>query len=249
MVRNTAIFSLRYFLPIVVTKDRTMKDFLFALLLVSISSTAVDADIFIDNYDAGTTLTQTFAGNNTKTTVDGGILGGSRDESITVRDLGGSEFFGALGFNGDFTISQGDDDQSFGSLTYNDFAAFDITDGGSNDRFNIGFVNNEVDSVLTDVFSITAVSGANSFTETFSVPASSSLPSTVAIDFSSFTGVDFTQLDSVQLAFDFATVPGSGVSLSSFSASSAVPEPTSILVLGVMSTGLMLRRRRRPIKS
>ncbi len=226
-----------------------MKIHILVLLASAFVVNCASADIVIDEYDVGTTLTQAFAGTNTKTTADGGILGGFRDESITVRDLGASDFFGAMGFSGDLTISQGSDDQSFGSLTYDDFAAFDLTGGGSNDRFNLGFVSNDVDAILTDVFSITATSGANSFTQLLSVPASSSLPSSVGVDFASFTGVDFTQLDSVELAFDFQTVPGSGVAISSFSATSAIPEPTALFVLGLVSTGLLIRRRRSTSKS
>jgi hypothetical protein len=64
-----------------------------------------------------------------------------------------------------------------------------------------------------------------SVTQLLTVPASSSLPQIVNVDFSGFIGVDFTQLDSVELAFDFQTTPGRDVEINFFGAATAVPHP------------------------
>ena len=56
------------------------------------------AEIVVDNYTAGSTIAQFGPGTFNQTTVSGSILGGSRDDSLTVRNLGGNEFFGNSGW-------------------------------------------------------------------------------------------------------------------------------------------------------
>jgi hypothetical protein len=84
-----------------------------------------------------------------------------------------------------------------------------------------------------------------SVTQLLTVPASSSLPQIVNVDLSEFIGVDFTQLDSVELAFDFQTTPGRDVEINFFGAATAVPEPSALILLGLGGSSLLLRRRRR----
>ena len=98
----------------------------FITTLVFVSSVfyaaTVTADITIDRYTTGSTLAQIGAGTSNQTTVHTSILGGERDTTLTVADLGGSEFFGVVGFGGQLQLAQGNNDQIQGSLLYNNFS-------------------------------------------------------------------------------------------------------------------------------
>ncbi|MGI9519449.1 MAG: PEP-CTERM sorting domain-containing protein [Pirellulaceae bacterium] len=198
----------------------------------------------IDTFSAGSALDQFGAGTNSQTTIDISILGGERDEILTVPDLSGAEFFGMLGFNTQLAIAQGNSDEINGSLTYDNFSGFDMTQGGSNAAFQFYVTGNDADFVLANALSITVHSGLAHATASVPIPASSSLPGNVLVPFSAFGGVDMTQLDSVQLGFDFAGMPGRDIDIGFFAAT--VPEPASAAILPLVLTSLALRRRRHP---
>lgn len=214
---------------------------LFAVLIVP---AATQAEIVIDSYTAGTTLTQFGLGTASQTTIDGSILGGERDESITVTDQGGSEFFGILGFTGDLDVAQGSLDQVIGSVLYDNFGTLDLTQGGMNDSFELGFLSSDIDASITDVISVTVTSGTSTATRFVSVPPSSVLPKDVFVKFASFTGVDLTAVDAVELGFDFSSQPGRDFELGSFSVTHSIPEPATGFLALVGMLALIGRRRR-----
>jgi len=232
-----------------------MKNSLYAFALIvsiiiplGVTETA-SGSIVIDNFSAGNTLSQFGTGTNNQVTIDSSIFGGSRIDSLTVRDLGGDEFFGAIGFGGDFSIGQGSDDQIFGSLNYVGFKDADLTEGGFNDQFAFTFVANDLDAPLANVFQILVTSNGVSQIVNIDVPPGSQLPDTVNVGFDQFSGIDFTQIDSIQLLFDFQSQPGRDFVLSSFSAigggnsGGAVPEHSSAIVLAIACGTLAMRRR------
>ena len=222
--------------------------FLVAAVVVAVAiPIGLSADIMIDNYTAGTPLGQFGAGTANQTTVDVSILGGERDETITVTAQGGSEFFGVMGFGGAMDVGQGSLDQIFGGVTYDDFGPLDFTEGGTNNSFELGLISSDINAELTDVISLTVASGLNSATHFISVPANSILPVTVYVDFSNFAGVNMTMVDSLSLNFDFAGHAGRDVEVGLFSATAnPVPEPGMGLLAGIGFLAFIgLRRRRR----
>jgi len=210
---------------------------LFSLMVIPCA-----ADILIDDFNDGAALVQVGVGTSNFTTF-GGMLGGERDESVTVTDQGGDEFLGALGFSGFLQITQGADDEINGGLTYDNFSSFDLTDNGVLNSFELNFTGSDINSDLSGVISITAVSGANSSTQFITVPANSNLPQPGFLIFSDFAGVDFTQLDSISLNFDFASNAGRDLKIGSFSAV-FIPEPSSLVLIGICMIGCLNRRRR-----
>ncbi len=211
--------------------------FAFAVLAAS----TVHADIIIDTFDAGNDIFRTTVGTSTQGTSATSILGGQRDDTLTLVDLGGDERNGFMGFGGRLAISQGSQDEITGSLVYDNFTSFDFTEGGVSNQFALDFVSSDSSFPISDVLSITATSGSNTDTQFVTIPANSNL-GVATVDFASFTGVDFTQLDSVSIEYDFATAPGRDFEIDTFS---AIPEPTSVALLGLGGLGLMLRRRRK----
>lgn len=220
---------------------------IFATLiaLVLIVPAVANAEIIIDNYTAGTTLRQEGAGTTTQDTVDGSILGGQRRDSLTVTPQGNNdEFFGTVGFNGALDVAQGSQDRIFGSATYNSFGTIDFTEMGANDSFLLRFVSSDINAPLANVVSVTATSGINSSTQSVTVPANAGLPADILLSFSSFAGVDFTAIDSVSVNYDFAQNPGRDLEVGLFSATASVPEPATGLLAGLVTLGLIGRRRR-----
>ena len=143
-------------------------------------------------------------------------------------------------------VAQGSQDQINGGVVYNSFGTIDFTDGGVNDAFELGFLSSDINAPLTNVVSLEVSSGGTSFSQFVTVPANSTLPQNVFVDFATFAaaGVDLTAVDSIALNFDFAGNPGRDFEIGLFSAtSSAVPEPTgALLAIGMLA--LVYRRKR-----
>lgn len=214
------------------------------VLTVFLLPLALQADIVIDTFDDGAPLVQVGAGTDTQISTGSGIYGTDRNESLTVRDLGGAESLASLTYGGEFSIGMGSNDQAFGSLLWDGFSNVDFTEAGTNDRFALEVVSNDVDAILSNVMSIRATSGATTVTQGFDIAASSTLPSVVTVSFSDFAGVDFTQLDSVELLFDFQVHPGRDIEFSYFTAT-AVPEASHLMMLSFAVAGWCTRRRRK----
>ena len=213
---------------------------ILSLLVFSVSAQA--SIVQIDTFTAGNNLSQFGAGTNTQTTTDSSILGGARDESVTVRNLGGDEVFGLYSYGNGWNVAQGVDDQIFGGLTYDNFTDFDLTSNGSATTFAIDVTSFDSTTPVQDVIDIVVES--NGITQSVGVdfPGNTTLPSTVLVSFSDFTNIDFTQVDSIGLEIDFQDDPGRDFEISNFR---TVPEPSSaVLGLGLLG-GFFLRRRRK----
>jgi hypothetical protein len=203
----------------------------------------LQADFIIDRYTVAPALLQFGPGTTTRTTVNGSIFGGSRDESLTVRNQGGSEFFGILGFgvNG-LSVDQAAFDEIYGAINYDSFSAIDFTQGGQY-RLRLKYASSGSVVDMNNVVSITVTSGANSATVATSVPGSGSLPGVKFLDFNQFAGVDFTQVDSVKFGFDLAGYQGQDFGLASLMVT-AIPEPSVAWLTLMTVAGLSMRRRR-----
>ena len=218
-----------------------MRIYAIVFAIAVLATSTIQADVVIDTFADGNTIVRTTVGTTTQGTTASSILGGQRDDSLTLVDLGGNETLGSMGFGGNLTITQGSLDQITGSVVYDNFVNFDMTEGGDNSNFAFDFVSSDASSPSPNVFSVTAVSGGTSATNFVTVPTNSNL-GIVTVDFADFAGVDFTQLDAVSLSYDFASDPGRDFSINSFS---AIPEPAGLAVLGLSGLGMLLRRRRK----
>ncbi|MGI9519450.1 MAG: hypothetical protein ACR2NP_20530 [Pirellulaceae bacterium] len=223
-------------------KFTAMTAIVFSLFLLPQTARA---DVVIDDYSAGTPLTQLGIGSALNTTIDASILGSNRDETVTVTDQGGGEFFGTIGFSGAMDVAQGSLDQINGSVGYSNFSDIDLTQGGFNDVFELRFLSSDINADLAGVVSVTATSDGSSATQFATVPSNAGLPQSVYLNFTDFVGVDFMNIDSISLNFDFANNPGRDVELGLFSATNSIPEPIGTLIIGVCLAGWLQTRRRR----
>ena len=211
------------------------------VVAVLFASTA-HADILIDSFTDGNPLTVFGVGSSSSSTSASSILGGIRDESLTVRNLNGDEFFGAFGFDGEWSVGQGSTDQIQGSLRYDNFGIVDLTEGGLNSQFAIDFLRSDSNEPIADVLSITAFSGGNSDSQFVTIPSNNN-SGVRLVDFSQFNGVDFTQLSAIELNVDFGPdSAGRDFEIGSFE---AIPEPSTAALLGLFGATTFLRRRRK----
>ena len=218
---------------------------LFSLLMFS---TVVNAQIVVDDFSSGGPLAQFGSGTNTQTTVGPGIIGGTRIDTLEVPNIVGA-FMGILGFDGNFEVGQGSMDEIAGSLFYNSLGGVDLTDGGTLNAFQLDFVSSDDDlNSIDNSLELSVTSNGVTSSQFISIPANNSLtndadePPTF-VDFVDFGGVDFTAVDALELAFDFASNPGTDFALAGIEAVNAIPEPGSLAVLSLGSLVLLRRRR------
>ena len=203
----------------------------------------VTANIMIDTYTAGDTLVQVGSGFTGQTTNHPGILGGERDTVLTV-PAGGS--LGAIIFDGDLQIVQGNNDEISGNFLYDNFGTIDLTESGINTNFALNIDTTDLTASINNAFWITVVSDGSSSTVNFDVPTNPQYAHHITIDFTDFAGVDMTAVDSVELGFDFAGNPGAQLTIQNFFVANGVPEPSTIIFgAGMAMLSLMVPRRRK----
>jgi len=215
-----------------------MKIFGLTFLIFGFATSILSAQIIIDDFNSGAPLVQQGPGTNTQIIFGPGILGDQRDETVTA------QFIGTLAANnGALIVQQGPTDQISGSIVYDDFPVVDLTSGGQSSSFALDFVSSDAPTPLSNVLSIIVTSGGNSATSFVTVPSTNNL-GVATVDFASFSGVDFTSVDSISLVFDFATEPGRDFSIDTFETVATVPEPTGFGLCCLVAIGNLLRRRR-----
>ena len=221
---------------------------LFAVLALSNCTNQTSADIVIDDFStagvSSLTVTEVGTASQITTTTDQSILGDEREEVLNFVVGTGSANYTVNTSDNLFVISQGVGVGLTGSLTYNNIANFDLTDGGVNDQLTLD-VRSDIPFALADELTVSATSGTDSFSVDVTIPPNTG-SGIVNIAFADFDSVDFTDIDELQLNFDFTGANGLGrdVDLSFFAATSSVPEPSSLTVLGLISGVCLLRRRR-----
>lgn len=221
---------------------------LFAVLALSNCTNQTSADIVIDDFStagvSSLTVTEVGTASQITTTTDQSILGDEREEVLNFVVGTGSANYTVNTSDNLFVISQGVGVGLTGSLTYNNIANFDLTDGGVNDQLTLD-VRSDIPFALADELTVSATSGTDSFSVDVTIPPNTG-SGIVNIAFADFDSVDFTDIDELQLNFDFTRANGLGrdVDLSFFAATSSVPEPSSLTVLGLISGVCLLRRRR-----
>ena len=224
---------------------------LFAVLALSNCTNQTSADIVIDDFStAGVSSLEVTdvvrTASQITTSTDQSILGDEREEvlDLVIATTTGTADYTVNTSDNLFVISQGVDIGLTGSLTYNNIANFDLTDGGVNDQLTLD-VRSDFPLALVDELTVSATSGTDSFSVDVTIPPNTG-SGIVNIAFADFDSVDFTDIDELQLNFDFTEANGLGrdVDLSFFAATSSVPEPSSLTVLGLISGVCLLRRRR-----
>ena len=232
---------------------RKNTNFLITLFALLVFSSAANAEILIDDFDTGASLSQSFIGGLTpapvgpETTISPDILGGQRIHTLNVPPVPNA-FNGVAAFNvgGDsnFSITQGSEDQLVTTLFYDSLGGVDLTDGGDLNSFELNFQSTDSVLPIEDVLELTVVDSAGaSVTQSITIPpnpAVDPLSQPTVVGFSQFAGANFTSVESLTLTFDFAADLGGDLELGSFS---AVPEPGSLALLS-MGSLILLRRRR-----
>jgi len=212
------------------------------LLAIFMFSSAANAQLIIDDFDTGETLFQLGVGDLTQTTAAAEILGAQRIDSISVPAVPGAGN-GVLGFNNsNLSVGQGSSDQVVGSVFYDALAGFDLTDGGTLGAFLLDITSSDDNALpINDVLEISVGANGTTTSQSVTIPA---IAQPVFVNFSEFTGVDFTSVDSLAIGFDFANDPGGDFTIGSFEVVGAVPEPSSLCLLSMASLVFVGRRRR-----
>lgn len=161
-------------------------------------------------------------------------IGGTQAGTSTLSILGTG---GVLAF--DSGINAGIGDATF-EVLYDDWTTpIDITDGGNFDAFSIGILRSDGSTQ----FSVTLNDGTDTGTGFVSTgPTTTPLTLLIDLNDAAFSGVDLTSIESI-------TFGGVNQSIASDVAIdrvgfTVIPEPTSLVLLG-MGGGLLLVRRRR----
>jgi len=231
------------------------------------ASTAVQAaDIIIDDFNTGGSLTLPGDGSGGTTATDTAsaptteIIGGEREASLEIVNAGNSSsVVQATVSSGTLDIGagpQGTGAEYKAIFTYDGSGSpgsglgVDLTDGGTNDRF-IAIID-ENDFPIS--FELTLNDGTNTDTFAGSTPggiapaAPQATASVLFADFPNFGGpgaVDFTSIESIELAFTFGS--GADLSFDVIASSSPVPVPATfgLVGAGLIGLGLVARRRAR----
>jgi hypothetical protein len=217
---------------------------MIAVLLFATGPQVSKAGIIIDGFNPTSPFIVPLPGSGSDST--GTVLGGVRDYfgsksgplNATIVAIGG---FGALSTDS-FTTSTATmqyDGNAGRVVNVNGLGGFDLTQAGLNNQFQL-----TVGVDLAGYQATMAVwSGGNLFTSSFIVPQGS--PTNVFVPFASFGGANFASIGAIELRLNTGATP---VAEADFviRGFSAVPEPSSLLlVLGFGSACLYRRRRLR----
>jgi len=128
----------------------------------------------------------------------------------------------------------------FGSSAVLNYFPFDsdLTDGGTADRVRV-----DVDFVRAGTEGRLGLSVSDSLGGFDNMAVDFSAPGVLDFQFASFSGVDFTRIDSIRLS-NVPTTSGSDNGWRIAEISSATPESGTGLLLAAGLTGLALKRRR-----
>jgi hypothetical protein len=232
---------------------------MFAVVLVA--GTAQGAGLLtVDSFDVNQ-FDQVFGPANTNTTSasGAGILGGTRDMTVTTtaglpfQRLQAEANLGSTGF---FSHSQDSTiigstllEYDGGSVGFNPtgLGGIDVTNGGLVDQIGIRVA---VDDLPVDI-KLTAFSSATDFSEfTLSLPGGIFTDTDFFINFASFavaggSGADFTNLGALQVFID-GQIQGTDLIFDFLSSGQTVPEPMSILGWAVcmLTAGVFVYRRK-----
>ena len=206
-------------------------------------------DVVIDEFDFGNSggVPQTFTTVQTYsvfTSTDTSILAGVRkwQVDVTSHSIAETEIFDvasgmygiANGFGQNATVSIRWDGQN-NSLLSGGFANLDLTEGGVNALFSLHVASADVATQFEIV--ATDSNGTRSVTKTGSAPGYHKF------FFDDFSGLDFTDIQALQLNISGDSAYDVGINRL---AAIAVPEPvTSTLLAAVLTSMLATRRRRR----
>ncbi|MCY2968894.1 MAG: PEP-CTERM sorting domain-containing protein [Planctomycetota bacterium] len=232
------------------------------VLAVGFSATTMAAPVLIDDFNnpnGGSTVIRNTNGTSVQSKTGAGILGNSREYSVT-RTVGTIEA-GTLNTTGSkhvFTVDNNSNTgRGLGRLHYDGNANgtfsntglnVDLTGGGTNTNFLFSdFIINASNGNLTAQTMTTTVRDTlgNSFSYVELLKAQDGVH---IINFSVFTGVDFTKVASLDFKFDNrngAGIAGSDVEFSFLKATSGTPEPGTLVLALTGAAGLAFIARRK----
>jgi uncharacterized protein (TIGR03382 family) len=255
------------------TRGKQMLKWLFCCVSAVVASTNSAQAAIIDDFSSGTFSESGGAFSNS---IAGTMIGGFRDVAYIETAVGVLDItFPFDGGDGVSVHTLVDVDTSIaGNLVYREFFAAGIPPFGisdSNGRMTItydatgaGLGSANIGNIATDFLTLklstltASMTGTITFTDggssdSVDIGVSTLFPfaTTMNIPLSAFTGIDFTDIESIALDFDSITdgVGGSGglVVIESLAITSTIPEPSAfaLAALGLLSLGMIGRRRRR----
>jgi hypothetical protein len=178
-----------------------------------------------------TSTAVSIAGNNDRSTLD-------IDEGIVFTNNSAASSHFIITWDGDDNIAN--TSVSHSSNNAQGLGGVDLTDGGLNGSFSL--LVDSVFSPSSNIAVITVTDSSNT-TSSLGVTLANLLNTTVdyRFNFNFFTGIDFTSITSISLQIDSSSGVDTDISISSLT---AVPEPTSALLLSFAGLGFLARRKR-----
>ena len=220
-------------------------------LLVGVAASPAAADILIDDFTVGVTLTLNFGSSGTvQQGVAAPVPGGFTEFSATKDTDAGSLVItttpGVYSYNSSSVPAGGNatitwDGVNNNALDPTGLNGFDLTGGGTNNAF-AGVIGGDQPGSM--IISVWTGAGVESIA-TLPIPSEGSL-TPFSVGFASFSGspnfanvgairVSFNGTPNLDFQFDAFRITGS---------TTAVPEPSSLSLLGFGALALCLRRRR-----
>lgn len=206
-----------------------------SILSMTANAAFLEVDTFATDFPGGIILAN--AGGSNFASQEGvtGVVN-EGDRSVTVSAAGASGTATAEVFSPPGFLSLAANNSITGSwvFEYTNLGSYDFSDSGSNNRWDINF---NVNGLGIDALTIEVDSGSGYVSTSKSdISAGAQV---IAFNFSEFSGVDFSSVDSIRLTIDGVEDGDYGIDYLA-----AVPEPASLLLLGMSSLMLTSRRRR-----
>lgn len=233
---------------------------IFSVLLVVLPSTS--EALIIDHFNVNQILTLSAPGSISSSVLGGAILGGERDISLNlISGIGGVSIdsnisgLSILDQSGNSTVKakstitwDGIDGSS--ALDPIGLGGADLTESGASSGLGLGVVFDDLPAKLE----LSVYTNAGNWSKaTLNLPGLILSPTNYIISFASFvtqagTGADFSNVGAVSMLIDATIAPGTDLQIDFLNTVNLVPEPGTMMLIGIGLIGVYGVSRKKKIK-